>query len=345
MAQFQTGTVADGDGLYTTIRTMMLANGWTLVYTDSDVVGNRDQTFQGGYLDSVANNRIYMRMRWVSNYFSLMPCSDIDTGTGLRQHETGSTSQCGMSGWSSPGYLVRVNEWAVAYTLIYAGTYYKGYGGFVRRGLSPAKSGLTRTTSGYAAGATTVNVASDMTGKLQPNQKVWIYNHGGSSASANWGHVELATIQSVAAGSITFAGPLAYGYDANAVIGWCCFPACTQDADSFTTDTSSYCYPYCTFYLDGIYNGSTGQQGYAYHAILANESYGDPNEITLEFTGGLWVLHCNQGGRTGVYGYFYHYECCSGGGQIKGDLMDDGLNQYYVVMGGYSSANIIIGPV
>ena len=344
MAQFATGTFVDSDAMYQQIRTMMLANGWTLIDTISDVVNNRDQVFQGGYLDSVANNRIYMRMRWVPSYFSLLPCSAYDSGTNQAQHAAGSTSQCSCN-WTNYHYYIRVNDWAVAYTFVNGGTWYKGYGGFVRRGLAPGKAGLTRTTAAYSAGATTVNVASDMTGKLQVNQKVWVYNHNNNSASANWGSHEMATIQSITAGTITFAAPLSNGYDANAVIGWMAFPACSLDGDQYSSDTVSYTYPYCCYYPDCVHFGTTSQQGYTYHGIFGNEGYGDPDDVTQEFLGGVWTLHCTSSGRVGTYGYFYHYECCAGGGQIRGDLMDDGANQYYVVMGGYSSANLIIGPV
>lgn len=345
MAQYITGTAANGDSFYTAVRTAMLANGWTLIDNISDAVNNRQQVFRGGAIDATAQNYVYIEARWTGSYYSLTVYTDWDTTSHTGQHQTGSTSQNSISGWVNFTYHVRVNDFAVGYVWVYSGTYYKGYSGFVRRGLSPAKAGITKTSAAYSAGATVLNVSSDMTAKLKPNQKVVIYNHGGNSGSANWGNAELVQILSLTSTSITLTGPLAYGYDAGAVIGWNPFPGVTMYATSFTTDTSLTTYPYMTFYLDGYWGGYTSQSGYTYFTVFGNEGYNDPGDINLEFTGGTFDLNCTQTGRNGFHGYFYHYECCANGGQIRGDIMDDGTNQYVVVSGGYSSAALILGPM
>jgi len=347
MAQYYTGTAADGDALYQAIRTGLLANGWTAHDILSDSAGSRDIVFRSTPIDATALNYCYLRMRWgvsSANYFSWNTYTDWDTTSHTGTHENSSSgNQSYMSGWSNLQYHFRVNQFAVAGVFIYNGTWYKFYEGFLRRGLHPSKAGLTRTTAAYAAGVQTVNVASDMTTKLIVGQKVLIYNHGHNSGSANWGNAEWHTIQSIAAGSITFQSTLGSGFDAGAVIGENPHPAMACYMTNFSNDYY-YFYGYTGLCPNGVYNGSTAHQNRAYYTLLSDASYNDPSEWSGELAGGVMSVSISVSGLTGFVGYCYNMESCDGQGVIKGDNVTDGVNAYLALVTS-TTASILLGPL
>lgn len=340
MAAFSTGTAATTDAFFLALQTLMTANGWTVISTISNVVNNRDIVYRGAALDATAQNYIYLRLTWDGTYWSTRTYADWDTGTNTGSKGAGALSQSALA-LSSSSYWIRVNEYAIACCVKISATYYKMYGGYARRGLPNSKNGLTRTTAGYAAGVTSMNVASDMTTRLKVGQKVVIYNNSHSSASANFSNAELAIISSITSGAITFSGPTAYAYDSGAVIGWNPNPAIVSYWDSSESLSSAGCY--ATMLHDAYWASLTSQPVSIAPVILTNETYTDPDEISLEYMGGIVSAYFTSSGKGGFVGFLYHWEAVAGGAQTKEDTMSDGTNAFTVLVVATTFC-IMLGP-
>lgn len=339
-AAYFTGTAANTDGLFGTVRAALTANGWTEFDTPSDTVGNRDVIFKSTAGDADANNFCYLRLTAVSNVWSMRCYTDFDTTTSLGAREAAFLAQTALSSTSFT-YFFRVNEFALGIVLKIGATYYKGYAGFVRRGMPQSKNGLTRTTAGYAAGVSTMTVFSNMTTRLKVGQRVVIYNRGESSASANFNNSEFVTILSIAAGSITFSAPTAFAYDTGAVIGWNPHPVVVLPFVTGEVIASTF---YTTLYHDGTYVSNTSQTGSTDAVILAAESSADPDDVSLEYQGGVISATLTVASKTGFHGYLYHYEAAASGAQAKEDTMNDGDNTFIVVVV-LTTAVMLLGPI
>lgn len=337
---YSTGTAATIDDMHLKLRAAMVAAGWTLIDVISDVTGTRDVVYQSATLEPGADNYCYLRLNVTANTWSHRVYTDWDTGTNTGSKEAGVNGQSSISLTGSQ-YWMRVNEFAVALVYKSSASYYKMYGGFLRRGLPRAKSGITKTTAGYAAGAFTMNVNTDMTSRLKVGQRVVIYNHSHNSAGANFNNSEVLTIQSVAAGSITFVTATTKAYDSGAVIGWNPHPAITLYFSSGSLESAN---TYATMFHDGVWSSNTGQDIDGFAVILATESYTDPDEISMEFMPGVYAFHFITAGKTGFHGYSYHWEAAAWNTQAIEDVMTDGANNFLVFYTASGSCTLL-GPI
>jgi hypothetical protein len=343
VAAYVTGTAVGpgaGDAFFQVLRTVMDANGWSEYDVISDSVGNRDIVFRGTAGDTTANNRPYIRVAMVSNAYSHRVYTDWDATTHVGTHQCG-TGTGGATQDATFTYWIRVNEFAIAHCVKLGAVYYKSYAGFVRRAMPPAREGLTKTSSGYAAGTTTMNVDSDMTLKLKVGQKVVIYNHSNNSAGANFHNSEMLVVQSVASGSITFEYGSNFAYDAGAVIGWNPSPVV-----NFYINNNEVIIGSCLANMghNGVYGGTTVHTCSVDPYIFASEVNSDPSDISLEYAPGVYIatLSSSTWG-TGYHGYLYHYESAASSAQVKEDTMTDGINTY-VVLGVSTTSVMLLGP-
>lgn len=263
MAKFISGKAATPAAFFHILSDHMLANGWTIYHKISTTAGREDWIFRGGALDATADNRPFLRLKLetastlFAHYLIVMAYADYEATASLRDDgdalagiwECGSTTltiislnETDAAAPSEVVYKVRANSVAIAIATNVNSLYSKLYAGYMRRGFPVGLAGVTRATGAITAGATVVNVDSDMTGKLAVGQKVHIMAYAHNSASANRHNMELATIQSIAAGSITFTVGLTKNYDAGAVIG-------TNPLPILATSESTNQYPFATAYL------------------------------------------------------------------------------------------------
>jgi hypothetical protein len=335
MAAFTRGTIPAGspqDAFFQALRNSLTTNGWAEYDVLLDSSGNRDIVFRGQPLDATADNRCFLRLTSSTTFTARMYIDWLlDTHAGIK--ETG--TPVSMSSSTQIKYWMRSNGYAIAWAYLQDGVYYKGYGGFTRRGISSGRRGVTKTTSSYSAGVSTVNVASDMTSSLQPGQKVLICNYAHTSG-ANQGSVELMTIQSVASGSITFTSPLDFSYDSGAVIGQNPLPATvtpTFSADTWGSTTSMS--------HDGVVASSVVVVDLL---TLVGESANDPGDLNLEYGCGTTSCFINAANRSSFHGYLYHWEVFANGVQAKEDTLYDGVGSYLILMLVGTSSVVAMGP-
>lgn len=302
---YEKGVAKSVDDLYLRLTSLMTSNGWTLLDTISDSVDYRDKVFRSSPLDATALNYAYVRLSWIGAGWTSYTYTDWDPVTHQGSTKAGlAGSNTFNTGGSPVHYWIRVNEFAATYAARTVTSVYYLYAGYLIRGLSAAKNGLTRTTQAYSSGSSVLNVASDMTGKLQVNQKVVIYNHGHSSGSSNFSNAELLTVQSVASGSITFTTPTTLSYDAGAVIGWNPHPSVVNWLNTGSDWVNHY------FYGTMLHDGTgTSPQVLFYPVMFSSESYADPDDISQEYQGGVVSGHFGDAGKTGFHGYMYHWRC------------------------------------
>jgi hypothetical protein len=342
MAAFTTGNLSSlntADAFFQVLRASLTSNGWTEHDVVSDTVGNRNVVFRGSPLDATADNRCFLR--WTVSGTTVTPkCySDYVISTHSGINEAGAAFTLSSE---KATYWIRTNGFAVAWCYRQNMAYYKGYAGFVRRGISTHRNGVTKTTAPYGFGVTTMNVASDMTSRLQVGQRVQIANYSHIN-SGNVIYAEYATIQSIASGSITFEGPTGFSYDTGALIGWNALPCMV--IPSFAGD-SSWGAGYASRAVDGYGFGATGISCLTDSLVLAWESSADPNDVSLEYAGGFCpVTYSATGGRTAFLGYLYHWEAMSQGTQLKEDIMYDGTNSFVVLMLSGITSVTALGPM
>lgn len=343
--EYRTGTVSNSDDFYQTIRSLLTDNDWT----EHDVLNNSAGTYDIVFrsptpLDATAGNYCYIRLtRGGSEAFSLRTYCDWDTSTHAGMFGAGGTSQTTLSA-SSFVYYARVNDWSLAVTSKISTSYQRGYVGFLRRGYKATKAGITKTSTGYSSGVSTMNVASDMTSKLKVGQKVTIMNNNHTSGSANAEHAEVMTLLTVNSGSLVFTGTTTLAYDTGAVIGANPIPTIT-----FPMSTSA---PLQTGFtgvwpMTGEVSGVTSQQltpGYFLMVSTNDESRVDPSDGYAEFIGGLLTAVWTSSTRNGFAGYLYHYEVVTIGSQALEDIMDDGDNTFILLYTDGSSYGVMMGP-
>jgi len=347
MAAYVTGTATGPgaiDALILAFNTQIVANGWINVDTISSVVGSRDLVWRTTLLNANAQNSCYLRLRQTAlTTLQWNLYTDWDATTHVGINETATFAAQTTLQDASFTYWIRANGYSVAICCFIGSLYYKGYAGYYRRHLPASRAGMTKTSQAYAAGNSTLNVVSNATGTLQAGQRVMIYNFAHSSASANAANAEVLTIQSIVTGLITFTSPTTKAYDLGAVIGENACPAIITGA-WYSNSTMAGVTGYRPFALDGTRVSSTSHTVTFLQAIFGLETASDPGDINLEYAPGLIVLSSAESLKTGFLGTLYSWECCAGGAQVVGDIMDDGDNTYIVLGNNTPTDCMIMGP-
>jgi hypothetical protein len=311
MSAYYTGYASNNattDELFAAVRAALIANGWTEYDVLSDTGILRDIVFRSAPIDPVADNRCFCRFTYSSSGWGCRQYTDWAVATHNGANASGfNPSNTYITYMPTSKYHIAVNEFAIAYSWTSyqsPAAIYNNYAGFFQRGLSSGKSGLTKTTTSYSIGATTLNVASDMTGKLQPNQRVVIYNQS-HSQTANFSNAELLTIQSVASGSITFSSGLTKAYDSGAVIGWNPNPLyCSMG----TVNSGFVGSGYTSLNLDGTYTNITGQSVITDMIGLVSTTVFNPFDVYGYTHPPAWFTsYTNTASKRGYFGVPYHW--------------------------------------
>lgn len=345
MANYATGTAA-GPGavaaFFAALRTHLLANGWT---EHEIIVAGSDVVFRGAALEAVSDIRPFLRLT-TSGITSIIirGYSDYDpAGAGTGIAETGGVAITTLS----------LQDASFAYYLWFDGlggtvvakigsALTRAYLGFARRGLDPSEEGITKSTGALAIGATSIPVASDLTGKLRVGQKVQVMNYAHTAGSANATNCESVTVTSVAAGSIGVSA-LTKNYDSGAVVGENVCPLIVSNTGSAAGTVGAA--HYAPYNLDGSRTGVNAQTVTSIATTGATEANVDPGDIDGRYGWGLITFSTAVASKTGFKGYPRGIYGCASGGQSIEDLMAAGAYTYLVLdnnSGG--SVLTILGP-
>lgn len=342
MAKYLTGTATGpgaGDAWVQAVIAQAVANGWTSHDVISSASGTRDVVLRGSALDATADVRPFGRITQTSTTnvnFSVYSDWDATTHAGI--------NQAGADAFTvqdaSFSYVIYADPFAICPCAKISSAWNHNYVGYLRRGLTAAKSGITKTTSGYSAGATALNVASDMTGKLQVGQKIWIMNYAHSSASANAARAELVTVTAIAAGVLTVSA-LAGNYDTAAVLGANVCPNAVSTSSSGVNIGGTL---HSSFNPDANRGaGATSQTSTTSAIILQGTTTSiSPESNTLEYGSGIFSITSNVASHLGFRGYARGYISAASGVSIE-DVHDDGAYTY-LILNPSTSGGLCIGP-
>lgn len=333
------------DALFQAIRTQLLANGWVILDTISDTSGSRNIVFQGTAIDATAGNKPIVQITaTTTTQLTFAGYYDWDSTAHAGMGQCGSTSATILHTQdASFNYWMRTNPYSLAIATKIGAAYYKNYVGFMRRGLAATKSGVTKTTQAYAAGVTSMVVASDMTSSLKAGQYVHIVNYAHSNTSANKTNHERIQISSITSTTITFQTSTTKAYDSGALIGYNPMPIIC------CTDTSGTL-PCAGFYVPMTLDGAafTATPGFSLggigSVIESSVSSTSPEAGSGEYVGGYWVIYSAVTATAGIYGTLYSWETVYAINQLNEDIMDDGTYQFQMFNVSANTPCSMLGP-
>ena len=333
MARYTAGTAAlpGCSNLIEALRAHLAANGWTEHDVINGGAGAQDIVFQGSALDTAADNRPFIRVTWTAaTSFAFRCYSDWDTALHSGANVAGATGSSTLTVQNAAfDYVIRANGVSFWIGALIGGVYNKVYQGFVRRGLTSARSGITTTTAPLAIGATSLPVAADMTGKLQVDQYIQVmsYTHTADVIGDDqWTNCELIKITSVAAGAIGCSA-LTKAYKSGALVGDRVYPI---GAGQFTAGPNASGVLYRPFWLDGNSTSATGQPATVAGKTIFDETRNDPGDANQEYGTGVWMAYDTTTDKTGTFGMLYHVISCNVAATL-GDLLQDGVTDFLLV--------------
>jgi hypothetical protein len=347
VGKYQTGTVASNDALFQVWRTLLLANGWTAFHILADSVDNRDIVFRSSPIDAIADNRAHIRIIWIlaNGNFQFRVYRGWDTVAAVGFQEVGDAGISYFPGQgSSFTYFARVNPYAMAFVNKTSGpNYWCTNAGFLNRGMDPRKNGLTKTTQSYASGVTSMNVASDMTGKLKVGQRVMIMNNSNLNASPNKLNAQVRIIQAIASGSITFTAVTTQAFDSGAVIGWNPMPAFVCSPNT-PFPTGNF---YTPLNLDGTASGGAGAPNQMLAKPVTYVTGSNPG-LNSEHGSLLFTVVTSVASKDGHYGILHHWRGMHpflfSGANPAAEALFDASNDSFIVIGNDGTAAYLLGP-
>lgn len=313
------------------IRSALLSAGWTETIV-SATSGLRQSAFTGIAIDQIAGNApvILVGENVASSFIYFQSGADWDPATktfiaqcGDNSINSGFNTDATQNLWS-----IRVNGYALfVNNQVNGAGMWKAYVGWMKRGLSVPRAGITKATSTLSIGATSIPVASDLRNRLQVGQKLTISNFAHVTGNANAAHCERVTITSLGASSIGVSA-LAKAYDTGALVGDRCMNVavmgnCFVEWGNCTT-------PY---YKDGSRTGNTNQVGF-YSAVVQGTSTVKPDANSTERPTGDIQHTWNSGSPStanGLVGRPFHVILTQFDTQGYHDLFDDGVRQYEMI--------------
>lgn len=339
------------DAMFQVLRAHLVANGWTEHDVISNTANNRNVVFRGGALDATADVRPFLQIQSVSSVLlGFTGYADYDTATHTGIASCGGTANAGIGisvDFSSP-YIFRFDSMGGIICMRSGGSWNRAYLGFAYRGMESDEIGITKATGSLTAGATSISVASDMTGKLRVGQKVHVMNYAHNSASANAAKCEIVTISSVAAGSIGVSA-LANNYDSGAVIGENVCPLVVANGGN-TAGSLGASTLYVPYNYDGSRTGLTGQTAVATACPIPRTAETDPTDGTpARFGTGIFAFAAATSAKLDFKGYprggvFNIAGGGLGGGTSFDELLSDGAGNSYFPLDPGTSTVTIVGP-
>jgi phage baseplate assembly protein W len=312
-------------GVWNAIRTQLLAAGWTET-TVVTTAGIRNSVFTGIALDQTAANTPFIGVVEVvaSNVIYVMTGTDFDTGTKTWINSTGtvSTTQLTTSATQNT-WWIRANGYALFVNVLTgASAMWKCYAGWLHRGLTAARGGMTKCTGTLSIGGTTINTASSMVGKLMVGQKVLVVNYAHSSASANKANAELVTISAISSSALTVSA-LTKNYDTGALIG----------DRVMNTAVMGNCFVEWGNMQTPIQKNGTASGTAFYVSGVIGVSSMKPDNTTGEYPFGFICHSWNSGsaGSNGWLGTPFHVMQSYFGAQSYNDVFNDGLRTYNMI--------------
>jgi hypothetical protein len=281
--------------------------------------------FKGGAFDATAGNAPFIFVGVLDPttlYF--LAYTDWETATHTGANVAGASANSYLNVTNADcRYLIRANSVSF-YILVKSGagatisTTLALYAGFLRRHYGPGKSGMTKTTAGYAIGIASLAVASDMQGKIRVGQYIDILNYD-HTAGANFANGEKVQVTSVAAGAIGITA-LTKAYGAGALVGANVYPIVVTAPSAGPNATST---PYSCLHPDGSRTSAIGQTGTAVGSMLAVYSSNDPGNLDFLRAVGPWEVSSSVAAKLGARGVAYHVQTISHDHGFE-DIVKDG---------------------
>jgi hypothetical protein len=343
---YETGS-ANGAGatnnFFIILRDHLLANGWTQHDIISSAAGSREVVFRGAALDATADVRPFVKVKQTATaVLEFTTWSDYDVSTHTGMNSAGTTVGSATMTLQDAGFSYYL--WIDGYGGLVCGkigtSITRGYMGFARRGLDPSESGITKTTGALAIGATSLPVASDMTGKLRVGQVVLIVNYAHSSASANASNAEAVTITSVSSTAIGVSA-LTKAYDSGALVGDNVIPSLVSPGATAGLWNTAGLAP---INPDGTRTAVNGQTVVSNSITFGTEANVDPGDISGRYGAGLITLTSSVSGKTDFKGHPRGVSFCAAGAQVIEDLMQSGSYSYVVLDVTAATGCTILGP-
>jgi hypothetical protein len=336
------------DAAFQALRAHLVANGWTEHDVISNTSGSRNIVFRGGALDATADVRPFVQIQQTNTTtIAWTGYADYDTSTHTGIASAGGTASSGIASTDATfAYAFRFDSMGGVICFRNAGSWQRAYIGFVYRGLDTDESGITKATGALTAGATSISVASDMTGKIRVGQKIWVMNYAHNSASANAAKCESVTVSSVASGSIGVSA-LANNYDSGALVGENCCPLVIGNggASQGTIGASTFYLPYNR---DGSRTSATGQTAGCLAQNFGRNVDVDLADVSLRYGTGIFGFAENTAAKLDFKGFprggvFPAAGGSSGGGPSPDDLLTWGPYTY-LLLDSSATAMTCVGP-
>jgi hypothetical protein len=289
------------DSSFQALRAHLTANGWTEHDVVSNTAGSRNIVFRGAALDATADIRPFVQFQQTGTTLIVWTGwadYDVSTHTGIAGCGGAAGTGIAASDATFP-YAYRFDSMGGIIAMRNAGVWARAYVGFVYRGLDTDEQGITKSTGALTAGATSISVASDMTGKLRVGQKVWVMNYSHSSASANAGKCEAVTVSSIASGSLGVSA-LVNSYDSGAVIGENVCPMVAGNGNNSGLGGSTF---YLPFNRDGSRSSLTGQTAGVLTQANPRGADVDPGDVSNRFGTGAYIFTENVVAKLDFKGY------------------------------------------
>lgn len=341
-AQAYAAGAAGGNAVYNALVAAMVAQGWTLVHSNSTY----DNVYQSPQYFAGVNIYCYVEVAWDGSTFL--------TATAMQDYDPTAfvnINPCSGNGWRAYGAAgtayIRTNPLSCSLSDPINGQLYFG---LYRRWANVWTGGCCLSTGAITASGTTVTTSTSMVGQLQVGQTCMIQNFAHNNASANKAHAELLTITAVTATSISF-NATTNAYDSGAIIG--------NDLSMAVGDSSS-----APSNNGTVFNGTFGC---VLNSSAAYQSFPGGN-MNASFVGagpGVWgqswytatkrtaMVGCsfddnNNSGLQGVAHHLYAVVGPGGGSGstlASGTLFTDGVNVYQQVSAAGTAASPYYGAV
>lgn len=339
---------------------------WETYDTIDATAGSLDRIYRSvgdrNLVSGAGDARLFIQIdQDVSNrivFFPLQDWSDLSsTGSRIAGNNT-SQSWSTIDDFSECRYYAIVNEYEFAMLVIQDNTWHFVHLGSQLRTHVPTNyRGIAFTTAAASAGSSvTVNLDRDITASIQDNtsatgpQNVWIYNITPTGVALRTATVEIAEVETIAAGSITFT-TLVNNFDSGAIVGFDPSPMFSLASNNSTFTANINPTIYFTNAVDGTYSTATAQSAdyELIAAALPTQSF-TPGAIG-ELYGSRALLVADQSAKGGYRGTSELVAFVQSGTMLSGDLWrPNGVsaNQYvvfpFILLTGYTGFNLALGP-
>lgn len=291
-------------------------DAWEEIDTVNATAGSEDRVFQSKgdrtLVSGAGDANLILRVQQISTddirFTAYQDWSDVSS-TGSNAAGDTSATWLNLNTVSGFRYWGMVNEYEFVFLARQDNLFHYFHCGSPIRSHVPAGAdGIAFTTASAAAGSSvTVTLDRDITSAIRDStasggaQQVWIYNVTPAATALRSATIELATVDTIATGSITFAS-LSNSFDSGAIVGLDPSGMFVCEDESVAPGGSLDIAQYWTNSLSGTYSAVSTQSG-DYENFLAGTGTPSASPTTNGIiTGARFGLFMDQVSNTGFRG-------------------------------------------